>query len=289
MSLWAGVAGGLAAAFVNQWVTRHALRGKARRDQAGGAGARWRHIDYGIGYKSIACIAAAVALVLTIAASGAREDQRTAALLVGLAFSGGGIWLLYEIFLRRVRFDAREIQSLHVMGIVRTIRFADVADARYLRSIGMARIRSVDGRQIWVPLAGGYKLLSRLGRWLERKHVLDTLLKRAHLAAASSGADEGDATRALLDSVQLISPRTTTVDLKAVHGWASTGSPHGRCQVAMVERGEAVLFCRQHRWPMQVGDRISVPAGFPFRVVILPADTEQATALTVVTGLSPAR
>lgn len=164
--VWSGLIGGLIATVISHYATQIAHRIPAEH------GDGWRYSVYGWFYKSVVISCLPIVAFITYGALHAREDQRDIAAVVAGTMCAGAALLIYDVFVRRIRFNRDEIQSIHPFAI-RRIAWANIGSVSYHDWLMMVRIRDQDGRSIWVSaVAGGSALLMR---FLRRKHYLDSL------------------------------------------------------------------------------------------------------------------
>lgn len=286
-AIWSGVIGGAIAVGVNFWLARRRTSGPAARASDG-----WHYLRYSYGYRAVAAVCALIALFLLIAASRARPDQVVAARLVTTCLTAGALYMLYEMFLRELRFNAREIQSVHPF-FTRRIAFADIAERTYLRSLDCVRLVAEDGSRIYVPLLVGTPLLSRYVRRLERRSILARMFDPFVVnpdAVCPGWRSETEIADALAARLALanVSHEVVTVDAENVWGVLS-GDNGARWQVVHVLDGEARLRFAKHAWRLSAGQCVQIAPGLQGTISMEPAEADGLARLIVFTGdLSPA-
>lgn len=109
----------------------------------------WRYVRPGAGYKLIMILLLPIVVFLDYAASQASEDQTAIAFVVAGTLTFGWLFACYDIFVKRIRFNAEEIQAIHPLWH-RTIKWGPEVTGRYYQWLDMGCVRAADGRRIWL-------------------------------------------------------------------------------------------------------------------------------------------
>jgi hypothetical protein len=284
-AIWSGVIGGAIAFGLNFWLARRRASGTAPRAADG-----WHYLRYSAGYRAVAAVSALIALFLLIAASRARPDQVVAARLVATCLTAGALYMLYEMFLRQLRFNAREIQSVHPF-FTRRIAFADVAERTYLRGLDCVRIVAEDGSRMHVPLLVSTPLLSRYVRRLERRSLLARMFDPVVVnpdVVCPGWHSETEVAEALAARLALRNVGREVVTIDAANVWdVAPGESHGLWHCVFVLEGEARLRFAKHAWRLSEGQCVRIAPGLQGPISMEPAETDGLVRLIVLTGDLP--
>lgn len=267
---WSGLLGGAASFLFFYYTSRRDFAAKTARS------GRWRHITYGPEYKIVTMLGFFVTLCISIAATRAGPDTLQTAIAVGFLFGACTLFLIYEVFLRAVRFNASGIEMRNPF-FSKSIAFRDIDSAKVVHSMSLAQITAGDSR-IWAPMARGFPLLWRYGKVLERRQFFREVLKRGRLAPPLDPEFlHGHAAASLGATAR----SWETITLGSDDFWPPEAQPADRNTIVVALDGEAVVYAHSARCRMRRGDYILVPAFAPFDVAVTAGSETPVTLMLV--------
>ena len=221
----------------------------------------WRYVRPWAGYKLIMILLLPIVVFLDYAASQASEDQTAIAFVVAGTLTFGWLFACYDIFVKRIRFNAEEIQAIHPFWH-RTIKWGPEVTGRYYQWLDMGCVRAADGRRIWLMPFGGTPLLARYGRTRERRRVLDDVLHLSPGGGATTGETVTIAPDDLWTDADMQSKSTTSIKIMSGHG---------------------VLWCAGHEKLLESGWNFTVPG--PARPGCVLANVDQSPLVVCITPI----
>ncbi|MBM3608110.1 MAG: hypothetical protein FJX29_06620 [Alphaproteobacteria bacterium] len=120
-----------------------------------------RRLGWPLGMRIGVLLAIPFSFAIIWMAAQARPSQQMMAAIVSGCFLLGSLYLAYSVFLTRLWWTAQEISFWHSLGGVKTLRWEDIEDWRYLGWAQAFRI-SGQGKRLWYsPMQSGIVLLNK--------------------------------------------------------------------------------------------------------------------------------
>lgn len=211
----------------------------------------WRYLEYGRWTRLLALALVPLAICLTFSPIGIPGQAAIAAAADCLA-----AFMVYETWVRKLRWNREELQSIHPFGTV-SIPWRMVPDLRATSAFNLARIANPAGGRIWVPLTPGARLLSKYMRKLERAFLFNVVL-----GIEPWFGRVVDPARFNSEIAALAGFSITGRELVTLHGktaWSCRQEP-GITTFALLRSGKVALSCRGHRRILSAGDSFAVPS-----------------------------
>jgi hypothetical protein len=259
----------------------------------------WRYLRYGWYCRSVSILASLVFgiflyLTFAIANYATSSQGMLFARITFASFTVFGVCLFYEYFLRQVRFNATFVESHHPFGS-REMAIAEIVDVKFHPNLGIFRLISSNGRQIWMPAVSGSSQFMRLLRNKFRSRVLDDIL-----IDNISNLDDNAAWQKLvvvgntlesegLTNAQLQEKGMALLTLSHEAAWVWKPELGSEIKV-LISTGSAYLCVRGHDFLLKSNDTISLknPIQDPFVIVnISETDCRILVAGTISTPPSP--
>lgn len=261
--------GGLASLVLVACITGKALRARASRQDG------WHRIDYGTGHRTLALVMALISLFMTYAASRASADQLLPATLVASVLDLLTILVLYEVFIRKLRWNTHEIQSLHPHMIRRIPWEADTYGG-VSPWLQMGWVRGADGTRIWIPLATGTPLLARYGRLRERSHLFNRILEVRPGKPGTRPLSPEEFRRIAAARNSSSDLHIETHELEGDRVWSNRAMRHNQVADILVCDGSPRLVCGDCEKTLPKGTVLRIPSMSVVACTLMARDSERA-------------
>ena len=225
----------------------------------------WRYIQPGWGFKVLTALCAAIAIFIIYAAYHARSDQKDLAAIVSGTLALGAAFLVYEVGIRRVRWNTEQIESIHPFWTTK-IEWKNLARVTPYSVLEMLHLRPLSGRGILVPLYGGAEVLGRYLQLRDRaywkqsimiKNISETSLLPGWkpISAIARNAQTNAVTHSELESMKAM-----IVSLGPKEWWHWHPDIGFETKIVVLS-GEATLWFMDHQSSLQRDDTISFVNG----------------------------